>query len=77
MPGELQESRYGRLGPMGVGKCQEQNNSHLNLTMCEVLEYSINSNSTTMTTSNIKAVSLVFLGMIAISLIMILVALSF
>ena len=54
----------------------EQYNFHLDITMCEVLKYNINSNSTTMTISNIKAVSLVFLAMIAISIFMILAALS-
>lgn len=54
----------------------EQYNFHLDITTCEVLKYNINSNSTTMTISNIKAVSLVFLAMIAISIFMILAALS-
>ena len=56
--------------------CHKQYNFHLDLTMWEVLKYNINSNSTTMTTSNIKAVSLVFLAMTAISIFMILAAIS-
>jgi hypothetical protein len=40
------------------------------------IKYNINSNSTIMTTTNIKAVSLVFLAMIALSVFMIFAALS-